>query len=534
MGNSSSKSKKSGNKNFKDLYDVVDYIATYYILTMDFQSLKKLTEKEYCDNLVVLTGDIIKKYFNDLDITYLAQRIKNGAEVNELMKDHVTFLSKDQFDILDIKNDKNKSIKKKRVCIGIAKFYIKIAHLFSAIVTTINPVYTYRDANGNVVEVPLMEKNTIPKNVPRTLKKLNICENRINSLRNKQSDTGVSSDQEVINPSICSLNLDANHNNKTLADEPGIKELMNLYLDDNYDYSTGMFTGMSASTKAIFLHDLKTFYTAFTGKKDMPPEYQSFSDIKLKDFNTMNGCQGPDPAYEKPYLLNKNDKLFVKYAENIKDMIKSATMRQNELLEIINTIFTHVDDSYSGKQKIRVNPKLTEDILQATVVKARQIIIKLYVGCEYDFIEGLKIYEAIVNSKIIQTTESQVKNLNKVKRETIAKSITPQLLSTEIQQPPLQNIQSTIPLTTPLQVAPMPMQAPQMPMQAPQMPIQVRPPTIPVAPMPIQAPPTPLQAPLEVETDSILSLKSPETNTNRIVANNPGNFQNASVMKNLE
>ena len=146
MGNNSSKTNAAGtnkneSKNFKDLYDVMDYIATYYILTMDFQSLTKLSEKEYCNNLVILTSDIINKYFNDLDITYLAQRIKNGAEVNELVKEHATFLTKGQFDSLDIKNDKQKSIKKKRVCIGIAKFYIKIAHIFAAIVTTINPVY---------------------------------------------------------------------------------------------------------------------------------------------------------------------------------------------------------------------------------------------------------------------------------------------------------------------------------------------------------------------------------------------------------
>ena len=528
MGNSSSKSTKSGIKDFKDLYDVVDSIATYYILTMDFQSLKKLTEKEYCDNLVVLTGDIIRKYFNDLDITYLAQRIKNGAEVNELMKDHVTFLTKDQFDTLDIKNDKNKNIKKKRVCIGIAKFYIKIAHLFAAIVTTINPVYTYKDANGNNVEVPLMEKNTIPKNAPRFLKKLNICENRINSLRNRQTDVGIGNNQEILNPTICNFNLNSDQNVKTLADEPGIKELMNLYLDDNYDYSTGMFTGMSDSTKAIFLRDLKTFYTAFTGKQDMPPEYKSFSDIKLKDFDTMNGCQGPDPAYKKAYTVNKNDKLFIKYAENIKNMIKTVTARQNELLQIINTIFTSVDDSYTGKQKIRINTKLNEDILQATVVKARQIIIKLYIGCEYDFVDGLKIYEAIVNSKIIQTTESQVKNLNKERKKTVAKAITQQMPVPISDEQPI-----------PMQQPPAMQQTMQMPMQQPpamQMPMQ-QPPAMQMRPEQMQ-----IQAPSHEYTDSesssssssLLSETGRTTLSARNQFNNSGNIQNANVMKNLE
>ena len=70
---------------------VIDYIATYYILTMDFQSLQKLYDKQYCDNLIVLTSDILQRYFTDLEITYLAQRVKNGVEVNEMTKDKVIF-----------------------------------------------------------------------------------------------------------------------------------------------------------------------------------------------------------------------------------------------------------------------------------------------------------------------------------------------------------------------------------------------------------------------------------------------------------
>jgi hypothetical protein len=150
MGNTSStnsetnsKNSNQNNKDFDNFYQVIDYVATYYILTMDFKSLNNLSSKEYCDNLVVITSDIIKNYFNDLQITYLAQRVKNGEEVNELSKENVIFVNKDQLESLDIQNDAKKTIKKKRVCIGIAKFYVKIAHIFAAIVKTINPVYIY-------------------------------------------------------------------------------------------------------------------------------------------------------------------------------------------------------------------------------------------------------------------------------------------------------------------------------------------------------------------------------------------------------
>ena len=171
MGNTSSSnnSNKSANNEFDNFYDIIDYVATYYILTMDFKSLSKLSEKEYCNKLVILTSDIIKKYFNDIEITYLAQRVKDGLVVNDLTKENVTFVNKDQLESLDIANDAQKSIKKKRVCIGIAKFYVKIAHIFAAIVMTINPVYTYKYATGKTVKTGLMETDKIPKNANRKL-----------------------------------------------------------------------------------------------------------------------------------------------------------------------------------------------------------------------------------------------------------------------------------------------------------------------------------------------------------------------------
>ena len=85
MGNSTSTSKKAESE-FENFYDVIDYIATYYILTMDFKSLSKLSEKAYCDKLVILTSDIVDRYFNEIEVTFLAQRIKEGVEVNDLNK----------------------------------------------------------------------------------------------------------------------------------------------------------------------------------------------------------------------------------------------------------------------------------------------------------------------------------------------------------------------------------------------------------------------------------------------------------------
>ena len=447
MGNTPSTStntKANNEKQFENFYQIIDYIATYYILTMDFKSLSNLSDKEYCDELVVITSDIIKNYFNDMQITYLAQRIKNGEEVNDLTKEDIMFVNKEKLESLDIQNDVNKSIKKKRVCIGIAKFYVKIAHIFAAIVKTINPVYVYTDENGNTVKNGLLKKDKIPKNAKRKIYKLNICDNRIRSLNNMNVDD---EKKEVnLHPKICNMNLNKDGTVKTLEDEPGIAELMQLYLDDNYDYSNGIFSGMSDSTKKRFEKDLKTFYTSFTGNENMPPEIKKFGDIKLRDYNNKNSCQGANPAFKQNYVVSNTDKLFVEYAKNIKNMIQSASNKQNELLNVINDLFIFVDDPYSEKKKIRVNPQLTEDILQKLVEKTRNIIIELYVKCEMDYVENLKVYEAIVESKILETTKNQIENLEK-KASTILtetnKKIAPPVVRDETGRGPVVSINGT-------------------------------------------------------------------------------------------
>ena len=413
MGNQTSNNSNSNNELKKhNISQILDYISTYYILTMDFKSLRKLYDKEYCDKLVILTSDIISRYFTDMEITYLAQRIKNGVEINELEKDKVIFFNRMNLDNLDIQNP----IKKKRVCLGIAKFYIKIAHIFAAIVTTINPIYVYKDTEGNTIRASLKEKNKIPPNIPRKIYKMNICDNRIKSLKIDEPD---SNGNIFIGPKVCDINIGDDGLDKTLEDEPGIPELIELYYDDKYDYTTGKFTGMSSDTQKVFEEDLKIFYNVFTGKTDMPPTITKFSDIKLRDYHNMDKCKGSDAPFRKKYKGNMNNKLFKDYAENLKNMVQKSKAGQESLLSIINKLFVYTIDPQTNKKQIRINPDLTEDKLTKIVEETRTIIIKLYLNCETDYVNGLKMYEAIVEQKILETAQNQIKNLEKIEEQLI-------------------------------------------------------------------------------------------------------------------
>jgi hypothetical protein len=446
---SSSSKDSSSAHTFDNIEDALDYIASKYILTSDFQSLRKLSEKEYCEKLVVLTSDIIDRYFNHHEITYLEQRIKNGVEINEKTKKPVYYLSKDQLDHLDIQKDKQKGIKKKRVCIGIAKFYVKIAHLFSAILTTVNPVYLYKDpVTGQNIKKSIYDKHQLPTSAKIKMK-WNLCENRINALNlwtikspipsgrrlishkgngyqaieiaealNKgQTNTKTSENKETemnIQPDICSRFSNGN----SLIDEPGMKELQELYYD-KYDYSTGKFVGMTEETAKEYEQDVKTFYTAFTGNKVVPPEIKKFSDIPLASYATsVKGCQGPQAPFKQRYSgsLQAKDKigkpsLFYLYAKNLQEMMATAENSQKELLAVLFDVFHYVVDPYTGEKKVRINPDLKEELLNQLIVKTRKLIMQMYITCEEDYVKGLHLFEAIVESKILETTQKQVNQL---------------------------------------------------------------------------------------------------------------------------
>ena len=411
-GNDNTDGNNTGGNDNTPLEKTLDYIASHYILTMDFQSLRKLHEKEYCEELIGLTSEIIDKHFNDLEVNQMLNRITSDVENSsanaygslQTPSTNVSGVSSlpSAFGYGSLQSDKQTK------CNQIAKFYIKIAHIFSAIVTTVNPEYVYKDAAGNIQKHTLNNKNEIPDGSKISVSKLNLCGERINALRGTSSDlendleNGLDKDI-TIHPEICAINMDKS----TLEDDPGIPELIDLYYDDDYDYKTGKFLGMSESTKEQYQEDLKRFYLEFTGGKELSKEISKFGDIKLKDYSKQPYCEN-----SQSYTGKYKDKLFVDYANNLKKMVQSVNENQTKLLDIINDLFVYVDDPITKQKTVRVNPELNNDTLQNVVEKSRNVIIELYLQCEGDFAKGVKLYEAIVESQIFETSKKQIVTLN--------------------------------------------------------------------------------------------------------------------------
>jgi hypothetical protein len=450
--------------------NVLDHIATKYILEQNFKDLENLHDKNYCNKLVVLTSKIIKNYFNNIELNWLDQRTSQGKIIDKMTDNQeITYLTQENLQ----KMQEITPLRKQRMCIGIAKFYVKVGHLFAAITKTINPLYTYIDELGMKKTVELKHKDKIKTGATFSFKESNLCSKRIKALMVKQnSENGIvvqnkscsinqkggKEQSQIIPPSISDNigNLETlkkntilpkqdeeildtlkkqvkeNQFNTTLNQETGIPELEKLYWDD-YDFTTGKYKGMLPETKKIYLQDVHTFYKVFTGNDVVPEGIQTFSNIPLKDFQNQKLCAKVDSnrfntltQNEKTYNKiwkqqhgpSQND-IFKTYAAHLSEMMRNAKSYEKKLKDILGEIFVYWVDEKNDKKTLTINPELNMSNLDKLIVKSRNIIVELYISCEKNFKKGLGLFEAIAKQKIFETRKRKDEHLMKLTKNVV-------------------------------------------------------------------------------------------------------------------
>jgi len=376
----------------KSLASHIDDIAVHYILKQNTIDILRLTDKEYYDNLIVLVGNLFEKKLSDIEIGSLNQRI-----FPETVQDAVLNLLPTNGKIKDI------------MIRNISKFYIKIMMIFSAIVSTIDPQYSYDDDTGKKQLFYLKDiksyKN-IPKNVQPVVHQLtnpmNLCRKRISILRNKIE----SSDPDfiTINPGekLCSTESAG-----YLTDEIGIKELDLLYYDI-FDPETKTWKGRSKTMDEKYKQDLNKFYTIFTGKAELPPNVTSFKDIELFDFRSIDYCK--DTLFTHDFIIPKDNELIIRYKEQVDLLEQSTTIYRAELLDTLKKLFlTKIENE---NMTYTIQPTLTlQDILNIEN-ETRNTIINLYTNCEQYFIRALLIFEELYDNQSKTMNESRMNHLD--------------------------------------------------------------------------------------------------------------------------
>ena len=112
----------------KTLLKKLDIIAANYITDLHLNDYEKFKDQDKCNELVVLTADKFTNNLKFLDIVYLKQRTEKGSDISyteekkgkAYASTKVLYGKKSKLVDADEKN----SYKKRRLCNGIAKFYV--------------------------------------------------------------------------------------------------------------------------------------------------------------------------------------------------------------------------------------------------------------------------------------------------------------------------------------------------------------------------------------------------------------------------
>jgi hypothetical protein len=195
----------------------------------------------------------------------------------------------------------------------------------------------------------------------------------------------------------------------SLADEPGIQSLENLYKDVMKIETVGtqlkgVFV-MSEKSRKQYKKDLMEFYNAFVPNGKEASKIEKFSDIKLTDFTKTKECNDKTDNNIKVkwsdglkgYSSKNEHSLFVKYGNHFQTMIKNVKDRENELLLLLQQLF---DFDLEKDIPIKIKEDLTEDKLNNEImVNIKKTIKKMYIGCEVDFQRGIQIYNEIYKQR---------------------------------------------------------------------------------------------------------------------------------------
>ena len=378
--NTTNKNDTNNDINQEEFINFIDNIAINYIFTQNTIDIIKLGDKEYYDNMYILTMSLLTKNLSTIDIGFLNNKIKS---------ENFYIIDKNKISTLLPKNNKMK----KKMLRNICKYYMKIILIYSAIVSTLDPSYHYFDENYKKIEFYLKDFDSykdIPYGVKPKINQLfnpfNLCHKRIDILKHKLI---INNDNVTINPGekICSSNL------KKLNEEIGIKELDRLYCDI-YDNKTKQWTKKSSKMKKKYDKDLILFYQIFTGKKVKPSNIKSFNDIELIQLKTIKKCNVN--LFKDSITVPKDDIDIINYLEKIQKIQFETEKYKNKLFHELKKIFL-----YNEKEdKYILHYDLTLSKLNIIEANIRNYILKLYTTCEKYFIQALLTFEKIYEKKI--------------------------------------------------------------------------------------------------------------------------------------
>ena len=439
MGNQPSKTiykKDTSGDNRSILLKKMDIIAANYVTDLHLDDYEKFKNQEQCNELVVLTADKIANSLKFLDIVYLKQRTEQGSNISGSQdkkakaygSTKVLFGKKSKL----VEADEKIPWKKRRLCNGIAKFYVRIAQIYAAIVKSINPQLKFKDKDNvsSGSSVFAFDTHRVSAEMKQNIfdrVEFSLC-GKIKEQIISNSSLKVDDEKNIhINPEFCKMK-------SHLKDEPGILELEELFKDE-YDYDTGEYrVSANKESRERYMKIYREFHKIFTGKEYTIEEGKTlplFSKIVLNNFELCEDSRFVDDRskFIEPYKISnpiinetldnytqKNLKmyyedeysLFIKYASLLKNFLIKLNEDEIRVLSLLNSLFAFIGtettntNTDENKETIIIHPELTDEKLNDVAIKAREYILQLYLNCKDNQTELHNVFREIliIRSKI--------------------------------------------------------------------------------------------------------------------------------------
>ena len=357
MGLRSSKlNNKIISSTINDPYKHVNMIAASLIIKSRFKD--KLLSRTHCDELIIMTEAIFRKYFTMDQIHYINQEISNKP-INK----NVYVLDTNSIRKLD---ERNPDIKR-AMCKSIASFYIKIAHMFSAIFCTLNP-----------------ELDTLKSTIKQNKKKYslsrssqNFCTKRIINMQKANAQINAPATQTICQP--------LEHGNNTIKHKY-LEEFVQLYPEPiTLDEPNIKKQGANQFRKRMT--DCKKEGKSLTYNENEKTNIDTnFESIRFKDYCSKIKCEELDNL--NLCFKKEQQTLGTEYKNHLILTEKRYKKNRSILLDYIDKLFTREKNEYV------IRSTLNHKILDEMITTLRKAIAKCYFDCEEDYQKGLLLYKA--------------------------------------------------------------------------------------------------------------------------------------------
>jgi hypothetical protein len=92
-------------------------------------------------------------------------------------------------------------------------------------------------------------------------------------------------------------------------------------------------------------------------------------------------------------------------------MKRYAGINQDKLMDIIGKLFVYTINKKSGKKQIRINPRLSDALLDNLIQQSRTYISDLYKTCQRNYDKGVLLYQDIVETTISKTINNRIQGV---------------------------------------------------------------------------------------------------------------------------